>query len=194
MNPLLLNNIILRPLFYTGAVVLLFLFRWRTEGRSPDINKYVLIAAPHTSNWDFVFFLLIIFKLRLPVYWMGKRAMFRWPFLGLLKRLGGIPVDRSEKNNVVQTMAETFENSEKLIITIAPSGTRENVGSWKTGFYHIAREAKVPIVFGFIDYQNKTIGIGPAFHVSENMDADMTLIRSFYSDFSGRYSKPKKQI
>ena len=187
MTPILLNNIILQPLFYLFAGILLFLSGWRTDGRAPDIDKYVLIAAPHTSNWDFIFFLLIIFKLRLPVYWMGKRSMFRWPFKWLLKKLGGIPVDRSGKNNVVNTMTSAFENSEALVITIAPSGTRKNVGPWKTGFYHIAREAKVPIVCGFLDYQNKTGGIGPVFQPTEDMEADMADIRSFYSGISGRY-------
>jgi 1-acyl-sn-glycerol-3-phosphate acyltransferase len=190
MTPILLNNLILQPLFYLFAVVLLFLSGWRTQGRGPDIPKYVLIAAPHTSNWDFVFFLLIIFKLRLPVYWMGKRSMFRWPFQGLLKRLGGIPVDRSEKNNVVSSMAKAFKNSERLVITIAPSGTRRNAGSWKTGFYHIAHEAKVPVVCGFMDYKSKTGGIGPVFQPTGDMEADMAGIRSFYSGISGRYPQP----
>jgi|JFJP01.1.fsa_nt_gi 1-acyl-sn-glycerol-3-phosphate acyltransferase len=187
MKPILLNNIILKPLFYLFGVTLLFIFGWRSEGRAPDIHKYVLIAAPHTSNWDFVFFLLIIFKLRLPVYWMGKRSMFRWPFQGLLKRLGGIPVDRTEKNNVVLIMAKAFETSEKLIITIAPSGTRTTGGSWKTGFYHIAREAKVPIACGFLDYKKKTGGIGSVFHATGDMEVDMAAIRFFYSGISGRY-------
>ena len=190
MTPILLNNIILQPLFCLFAGVLLFLSGWRTDGRAPDIDKYVLIAAPHTSNWDFIFFLLIIFKLRLPVYWMGKRSMFRWPFKWLLKKLGGIPVDRSEKNNVVLAMANAFEASKNLIITIAPSGTRTNVSTWKTGFYHIAREAKVPIVCGFLDYQNKTGGIGPVFQPTGDMEADMADIRSFYSGISGRYPEP----
>ncbi len=190
MTPILLNNFILRPLFYILAVVLLFLSNWKIQGKEPDIHKYVLIAAPHTSNWDFVFFLLIIFKLRLPVYWMGKRSMFKWPFQGLLKRLGGIPVDRSEKNNVVLSMAKAFKNSDRLVITIAPSGTRTTGGSWKTGFYHIAREAKVPIACGFLDYKKKTGGIGPIFHVTGDMEADMTAIRSFYSGISGRYPQP----
>jgi len=190
MTPILLNNFILRPLFYLLAVVLLFLSNWKIQGKEPDIHKYVLIAAPHTSNWDFVFFLLIIFKLRLPVYWMGKRSMFKWPFQGLLKRLGGIPVDRSEKNNVVLSMAKAFENAERLVITIAPSGTRTTGGSWKTGFYHIAREAKVPIVCGFLDYKKKTGGIGPVFHATGDMEADMRAIRSFYSGISGRYPQP----
>lgn len=108
----------------------------------------------------------------------------------MLKRLGGIPVDRSEKNNVVNTMAKAFENSERLVITIAPSGTRRNVGPWKTGFYHIAREAKVPIVCGFIDYRHKTIGVGPVFHPTGDMETDMTSIRTFYSGISGRYPQP----
>ncbi len=190
MTPILLNNMILQPLFYLFAGVLLFLSGWRTDGRAPDIDKYVLIAAPHTSNWDFIFFLLVIFKLRLPVYWMGKRSMFRWPFKWLLKKLGGIPVDRSEKNNVVNTMAKAFENSETLVITIAPSGTRKNGGPWKTGFYHIAREANVPIVCGFLDYQNKTGGIGPLFNTTGDMETDMADIRSFYSGISGRYPEP----
>ncbi|MCM2286582.1 MAG: lysophospholipid acyltransferase family protein [Desulfobacula sp.] len=188
MTPILLNHIILQPIFYIGAVVLLFLFGWKTQGRAPDIHRYVLIAAPHTSNWDFIFFLLIVFKLRLPVYWMGKDSMFRWPFKGILKRLGGIPVNRSEKNNVVSFMTKAFENSERLVITIAPSGARRNTGPWKTGFYHIAREAKVPIVCGFIDYQHKTIGIGPVFHPTGDMGADMDAIRAVYAPFSGRPS------
>ena len=187
MTPILLNNIVLKPLFHLFGATLLFIFGWRSEGKGPDIDKYVLIAAPHTSNWDFVFFLLIIFKLRLPVYWMGKRSMFRWPFHGLLKRLGGIPVDRSEKNNVVSIMAKAFDASNKLIVTIAPSGTRANVSSWKTGFYHIAREAKVPIVCGFLDYSRKIGGIGPVFHVTGDMEADISAIKSSYSGIFGRY-------
>lgn len=187
MTPILLNNMILKFLFYLFGSTLLFVSGWRSEGRAPDIDKYVLIAAPHTSNWDFVFFLLIVFKLRLPVYWMGKRSMFRWPFQGLLKRLGGIPVDRSEKNNVVRTMAKAFENSKRLVITIAPSGTRTTGRSWKTGFYHIAREAEVPIACGFLNYNRKIGGIGPVFQATGDMDADMDAIKSFYSGISGRY-------
>jgi len=187
MTSIFLNNRILQPLFNLCATVLLFLMGWQAQGKAPNIRKYVLIAAPHTSNWDFVFFLLVVFKLRLPVYWMGKRSMFRWPFKGLLKRFGGIPVDRSEKKNMVATMAGAFENSENLIITIAPSGTRASGGSWKTGFYYIAREAKIPIVCGFLDYKKKTGGIGPVFYTTEDMEADMAEIKSFYSGISGRY-------
>ena len=169
------------------ANVALFILGWKTKGKNPDIDKYVLIAAPHSSNWDFVFFLLIIFKYRMPVHWMAKHTMFKWPFSWILKRLGGIPVDRSEKGNVVNSITRAFESSKNLIITIAPSGTREKVTKWKTGFYHIAHQAKVPIVCGFIDYEHKTIGIGPVFETSGDIDTDMASIKSFYVQFSGKY-------
>ncbi|WP_300459762.1 lysophospholipid acyltransferase family protein [Desulfobacula sp.] len=187
MKPTLLNNRLLEPIFYWFASASLYILGWKTSGKIPDMKKFVLIAAPHSSNWDFVFFLLIIFKLKFPVHWMAKNTMFRWPFHGLLKRLGGIPVDRSEKGHMVQTMTNAFEKSEELILTIAPSGTRGKTMKWKTGFYHIACQANVPIVLGFIDYQQKKVGIGPVFFPSGDVNADMTSIRSFYVDFSGKY-------
>lgn len=189
MKPTLLNNWILQPFFYGFASVSLFILGWKTKGKIPDIKKFVLIAAPHSSNWDFVFFLLIIFKFKMSVHWMAKHTMFKWPFKWLLIRLGGIPINRSEKSNIVQSMTDAFNQSRELIITIAPSGTREKVTQWKTGFYHIARQANVPIVFGFIDYRQKTIGIGPAFNTSGDMDGDMRAIKAFYAPFSGRYGE-----
>lgn len=182
-----MNNWLLRPFFYWFGTLSLFILGWKTKGDIPDIKKYVLIAAPHSSNWDFVFFLLIIFKFKLSVHWMGKHSMFIWPFRGLLKKLGGIPVNRSGKTNIVQSMVNAFEISEKMILTIAPSGTREKVLSWKTGFYHIARQANVPIVCGFIDYKQKIGGIGSVFYPSGDIDADIADIRSFYDNFSGKY-------
>lgn len=189
MNPTLLNNRILQPFFYGFANFSLFMLGWKTKGKIPDIKKFVIIAAPHSSNWDFVFFLLIIFKFKISIHWMGKHTMFRWPFKWLLKRIGGIPIDRSKKGHIVQSMAKAFELSKELIITIAPSGTREKVTTWKTGFYHIARQAKVPIVCGFIDYNRKTIGIGPTFKTSNDMDADMASIKLFYAPFSYKHSQ-----
>jgi 1-acyl-sn-glycerol-3-phosphate acyltransferase len=187
VSPTLLNNIVLQPLFHWFASVCLFFLGWTTRGEMPNLKKAVLIAAPHSSNWDFVFFLLIIFKFRLSVHWMAKHTMFKWPFKPLLLRLGGIPIDRSGKGNIVKTMTRAFESSTDLIITIAPSGTRDSVTQWKTGFYHIAHQAKVPIVCGYIDYKTRTIGIGPLFHTSGEIDADMKSIKTFYIRFSGRY-------
>ncbi len=187
MKPTLLNNWLLKPFFYWLATFFLFILRWKTKGKMPDIKKFVMIAAPHSSNWDFIFFLLIIFKFKISVHWMGKNTMFIWPFRWLLKRLGGIPIDRGSKSNVVQSMANAFKTSEQLIITIAPSGTREKVMTWKTGFYHIAQQANVPIVCGFIDYRKKMIGVGPVFQTSSDIDADMKEIKEFYLQFSGKY-------
>ncbi|MDD9303931.1 MAG: 1-acyl-sn-glycerol-3-phosphate acyltransferase [Desulfobacter sp.] len=151
------------------------------------MKKFILIAAPHSSNWDFVFFLLIIFKFQIPVHWMGKDTMFPPLFSHLLKRLGGIPIDRSQKGNTVKRMAQEFNRADQLILTIAPSGTRQNVDQWKTGFYRIALEAEVPIVCGFVDYKRKTGGIGPIVHPSGDLETDLNQMRRFYKDKSGRY-------
>jgi 1-acyl-sn-glycerol-3-phosphate acyltransferase len=187
LNPTLLNNRILKPFFHWFATFSLFSLGWKTKGEIPDIKKFVMIAAPHSSNWDFIFFLLFIFKYNISVHWMGKHTMFKWPFKWILKRLGGIPINRSAKTNVVQSMTDAYKNSKKLIITIAPSGTREKVTIWKTGFYHIANKAKVPIVCGFVDYRHKTIGIGPVISPSGDMELDMKSIKKFYAPFSGKH-------
>ncbi len=187
MGPTLVNNFFLEPIFYWFSNIALFFLGWKTKGKTPQIDKFVLIAAPHSTNWDFVLFLLIIFKLKISVHWMGKQSMFIWPFKWFLKRLGGIPIDRAKKQNVVQLMANAFDTSEKLIVTIAPSGTRGKTVKWKSGFYHIACQSKVPIVFGFIDYPQKVIGIGPAFSPTGEIKADMKVIKKYYSQFSGKY-------
>jgi 1-acyl-sn-glycerol-3-phosphate acyltransferase len=187
LKPLLLSNLFLRPFFYLVANVGLFILGWKTKGKMPDMKKFILIAAPHSSNWDFVFFLLIIFKFQIPVHWMAKESMFVWPFKGLLKRLGGIPINRSQKGNVVADLVSTLGRADRMIITIAPSGTRDKVTRWKTGFYQIAHQANVPIVCGFVDYHRKTGGIGPVILPTGDMDADMKAIKIFYTDKSGKY-------
>jgi 1-acyl-sn-glycerol-3-phosphate acyltransferase len=187
LKPLLLNNPILKPFFYGFARTALSILGWKTKGRMPDIKRFILVAAPHSSNWDFVYFLLIIFKFQIPVHWIAKESMFFWPFTGLLKRLGGIPIDRSEKGNLVAAMVDTFDTADRLIITIAPSGTRKKVIHWKTGFYQIASQANIPIVLGFVDYKNKTGGIGPVIFPTSDRAADMLAIKKFYADKSGKY-------
>ncbi len=159
---------------------------WRIKGSIPIEKKYILIAAPHSSNWDFVFFLFVVFKFRLSIHWMGKHTMFKWPFKWVLKRLGGIPIDRRENNNLVDAMTAIFNESKELIVTIAPSGTRRKVSKWKTGFYRIANQAKIPIACGFIDYKNKIIGIDQVISPTGNMEEDISTIRSFYTNYSGK--------
>lgn len=183
MGSTLLENMVFRFVCHWFARSALFIMRWKVKGRLPDQKKYVLIAAPHTSNWDFVFFLLVIFKLKIPVHWMAKHTLFSWPFRWLLIHLGGIPIDRSTKGDTVGTMTRAFAGSARLIITIAPSGTRSKTKHWKTGFYHIARQADVPIVCGYIDYPNRTAGIGPTHHPTGDIDTDMAAIQKFYLPF-----------
>ena len=136
--------------------------------------------------------LFTAFVLRAKIYWMGKDAIFRWPFGGLFKWLGGIPIDRSVANNVVSQSIEQFQKNEKLVLTVPPAGTRKRVLNWKTGFYHIANGAGVPIAMGFLDYKRKVGGIGSVLQPTGDIETDMEIIRSFYRDISGKY--PLKSI
>ena len=136
---------------------------WELEGTLPDIPKFVLIAAPHTSSWDVPVMLMVRLAFAVRLSWMGKAELFRPPFNGFFRMLGGIPVYRDRRNNMVQQMVEHFNDSEYLYLAIAPEGSRERREHWKSGFYHIAMGAHVPLVFGFIDYKRKTSGIGPTF-------------------------------
>lgn len=181
---------VINPVFRLIAKSMLFCLRWRTEGKLPDDPKYVLIAAPHTSNWDLFYMLLVAFDLNAKMYWMGKDAIFIKPFAGIMKWLGGIPIDRSRSNNLVDQAIEQFNKSEQLLMTVPPSGTRSRVAYWKTGFYHIAHGAGVPIVLGFLDYRRKAGGIGPAITPSGDYLKDMEVITTFYSGITGK--KPEK--
>lgn len=154
---------------------------WRKEGRVPNINKYVVIAAPHTSNWDLPIGLMLAFAFRVKVCWMGKDSLFRGPFCTIFKWLGGLPVDRRKSTGTVARSVETFEKEDKKAMIIAPEGTRRSGGHWKSGFYQIARGANVPIVLGFLDYKRKVGGIGPVITPSGDLDEDMWKIRQFYS-------------
>ena len=189
MQPTILDNPLFQSVLSRLGSLGLFIFGWKTQGRIPALKKYVLICAPHSSNWDFVFFLLMIFKLRLAPRWMGKTSMFTPPFGTLLKGLGGIPIDRSKSLNTVSQMAQAFGKNERLIIALAPSGTRSHGATWKTGFYHMAREAGVPIVCGYVDYKTRTGGLGPVFIPQQDIKQDMKFIQSFYRNKSGR--KPR---
>jgi len=167
--------------------IILVLTGWRAEGRLPPIPKFVLVGAPHTSNWDLPYTLLIAFALRAHIHWMGKEAIFRRPFKGFFKWLGGIPVRRSQSHNLVAQSIQQFKRNENLILTIAPAGTRKRVIRWKSGFYHIATGAAVPIVLGFLDYRRKVGGIGPVVYPTGDMAADMETIQAFYDGVIGKH-------
>ena len=159
---------------------------WHCEGRLPLIPKFVLVGAPHTSNWDLPFTLLMAFAFKARIHWMGKKAIFRKPFKGFFQWLGGIPVERSQSENLVEQSIQHFQRNEQLILTIAPAGTRKRVIRWKTGFYHIACGAGVPIVLGFLDYQRKVGGFGPLIYPTGDIAADMQTIMSFYDGVAGK--------
>jgi len=176
---------VISTLFRYLSILLLKLIGWRAVNQVPLLNKYLVIGAPHTSNWDFVLFLLFGFKMRYNTRWLGKDTLFRFPIRGLMIRLGGIPVDRSKSNNVVEQMADYFNSVDELSVIIAPEGTRDKTVGWKTGFYHIAIAANVPIVLGYVDSSTKSIGFGPVFYPTGDIEADLEKIQAFYADKKG---------
>jgi 1-acyl-sn-glycerol-3-phosphate acyltransferase len=162
---------------------------WKPAGRRPDISSYVIIAAPHTSNWDFLYTLCLAFILEIKPFIMMKAEWFRWPLGPLLRWFGPIPVDRSKSTHVVARSIQAFREHPRMVLVVPPSGTREKVMYWKTGFYHIAMGAKVPIVLGYLDYRRKVGGIGPIVHPTGDMEGDMKIIRDFYAGITAKYPK-----
>ena len=175
------------------ARFLLWLSGWRIKGAVPEgEDKAVIIAAPHTSNWDFIIGRLAYFEMGVKVHFLIKKEIFKWPLGGLLKMWGGIPVDRSKKTNLVNEIVSIFNNHKNLYVIITPEGTRSLVKSWKKGFYYIALNAGVPIVLGYLDYAKKTGGIGPVIYPSGNYDEDLKTIKNFYKDKKGRHPEKFK--
>ncbi|MCG3207010.1 MAG: hypothetical protein FOGNACKC_00610 [Anaerolineae bacterium] len=164
------------------------LLGWRISGEAPTTPKYVLIGAPHTSNWDFLFMLAVAATLQLKITWMGKDSLFKYPLAGwVMRKLGGIPIDRSRPTGVVTQIVHRFKQSSRLILVVPPSGTRKRKEYWKSGFYWIALTAKVPIVCAYLDFGRKEGGIGPTIIPTGNIKADMDIIRTFYQDVAGKY-------
>jgi 1-acyl-sn-glycerol-3-phosphate acyltransferase len=177
-------NTVLRAL----SVAFLRLNGWKVEGQlPPEAAKSVFIAAPHTSNWDLPYTLMVAFVLRLNIYWMGKASIFRWPFGPVMRWLGGIAVNREQSSNLVTHSAQALiEAQGPLQLVVPPEGTRGKTRHWKTGFYYIALQARVPIILAFMDYHRKVGGLGPVFKPSGDVDADMARIKQFYAPIKGR--------
>ena len=179
------NTPILSGIFHLLARLIMRLFVWRVDGKLPDIPKFILIGAPHTSSWDFVLFLGVIFTLRANVRFMGKAELFRPPIGFFFRYCGGIPVDRSKATGLVDQMVQAIRESDRFILTIAPEGTRHHVQEWKRGFYHIAKGAGIPIVTAIVDGKHKTVRIGQVFHLTEDMESDMKTIQGFFKGVVG---------
>ena len=151
---------------------------WRILGDIPDIPKFILIGAPHSSNWDFILFLMLTFSTGIDLSFLGKHTLFRAPFGGFMRWVGGISVDRRKKQNTVAQVTEVFTRREKFALLIAPEGTRRNVKGWKTGFYYMAQQAQVPVVPFVINYDKKTLGFGHPFFTTGDLEADLKTLKA----------------
>ena len=159
---------------------------WKKEGQLPSVSKCVVIAAPHTSNWDFIFMLLMAFSFQMKVSWMGKSNLFKGPAGPVMSWLGGIPVERSRNTGLVQQVVDRFNSSTELFVAIPPEGTRGKVKQWKSGFYHVANGAGVPIAMSFLDFKRKVGGFGPMFMPTGNYEEDLKEIQTFYRSITGK--------
>jgi len=162
-------------------------YGWRLEIRLPDLPKFVVIAAPHTTNWEFVFGMAAILALRLRINWWAKHTLFCWPFGGLMRWAGGIPVNRASPRGLVGDAVAAFESRPQMVLGLAPEGTRQRVDKWKTGFYQVAVAARVPIVLAYLDYRRKVVGTGPVITPSGDYAADMQRIAAFYRGVAPKY-------
>lgn len=159
---------------------------WRFEGEKPPEKKYVALAWPHTSNWDGLLLIALTQSIGLSMSWMIKNDWVKGPMGIALKRLGAVAIDRTGANNVVKDMIDAFERDDELVLVIPPEGTRRRSDTWRSGFYHIARGANVPVVPGYLDYGRKCAGLGPAIHLTGDVKADMDKIRAFYAGVAAR--------
>ena len=159
---------------------------WQFEGETPTAKKYVCLATPHTSNWDGLLLVALTESIGLKMRWMIKDTWFKGPMGALLRRYGAVAINRSRATNVVDQMVALFERSDELVLIIPPEGTRSRAEHWKSGFYHIARRAQVPVVPAYLDYSRKRARLGPAIEMTGDVKADMDRIRAFYAEF-----KPK---
>jgi 1-acyl-sn-glycerol-3-phosphate acyltransferase len=167
---------------------------WQHIGAPPVADKCVLVAAPHTSTWDLPAMLAFAWVGGMSPRWMGKHTLFTGLQGRALRWLGGIPIDRRAAHNVVLQMAEVFGRSDRLMLAIPVEGTRAHRDYWKSGFYHIAKEAQVPIVLTVLDWGRKEGGIGPTIWPSGDVDRDMDQIRAFYAGRQGRWPEQTSRV
>ena len=168
------------------AARLLGLAGWRHVYRAPPVPKGVIVVYPHTSNWDFIVGMLYKLGIGLPVRWMGKDTLFRWPLGPLFRRLGGIPVNRREHTGFVETMLAEFAREDWMWLVLAPEGTRSRTDHWKSGFYRIAVAGRLPLGLAYIDWGTRTVGVDTYIELSGDVDADFARIRAYYEGKRGR--------
>jgi 1-acyl-sn-glycerol-3-phosphate acyltransferase len=167
--------------------VILRLGGWRLVGEFPNLDKLIIIAAPHSSGMDAVWGLAAKIAMGLRITIMAKKELFWFPLGPFLRLFGAIPVDRSAKLGVVGAVTERFATQERMWYVLAPEGTRKQVTKWKSGFWHIARAANVPVQCAYFHYPDKTIGLGPVFEMTADLEADMARVREFYRPWVGKH-------
>ncbi|WP_372371459.1 1-acyl-sn-glycerol-3-phosphate acyltransferase [Candidatus Uabimicrobium sp. HlEnr_7] len=172
----------------------LWILGWKTEGNKSPHKKYVMIAAPHTTNMDGLLLLAAAGFFRMKISWMIKHTMLKIPIFGwLLKSTGAVAINRTAKQGLVQQMIQKFAEKEEFILAIPPAGTRSYRDYWKSGFYVIAKEAGVPIVPGYLNYKTRVAGFGESF-IPSDVKKDMDYLRKFYKDITPRYPQKKSRI
>lgn len=160
---------------------------WHLEGEEPNCSKFIGVVAPHTSNWDLPIAMMGMFIYRIQANFAVKHTIFWWPLGPILRYLGAIPVERSTHHSMVQQLVAAFKTRDSLVLGIAPEGTRARTECWKSGFYHIAHEAGVPLVLCYIDYKRKHYGCGPTIFLTGDVDADMARVAAFYATVTPRF-------
>jgi 1-acyl-sn-glycerol-3-phosphate acyltransferase len=163
--------------------------RFRVEGEIPDVPKLVVSVAPHTSNWDFIIGMGVMFALDLNIKFLAKHTLFRPPLGGIMRWMGGIPVDRASSHGVVGDAIQAFASSERLLLAIAPEGTRRRVEHFKSGFLHIAQGAHVPLLLVAFDWERRCVRFGPLFEQSDDLVSDLARIESFYAPIRGKRAR-----
>lgn len=162
---------------------------WKLNGNlAPDQRRCVMVAAPHTSNWDFIFARAAFYMMEAPIRFTIKKEFMKFPFGGLLKSMGALPIDRSKNTRMVDAMINIIKKTPgDMCVLVTPEGTRKYQPRWRMGFYHVAVGAGVPIVLGYVDYAKKEAGIGPSIYPSGDIEADLEKIYAFYRTKTGRF-------
>ena len=171
--------------------IILKLLGWHIDVTLPEEKKFVIIGAPHTTNWDLPIGLLCFWSVSVHITWVGKKQLFIGPFNYFFRALGGIPIDRSVHTGFIDQIARQFDAREEMILGLTPEGTRSRTEYWKTGFYYIALTANVPICLAYIDFPSRTVGFGEMFYPSGDIEKDFEIIKTFYQDKTGKF--PEKQ-
>lgn len=170
---------------------MLRLLGWRIEGEIPNVRKLVVAVAPHTSNWDFVVGIAAMFALDLRLTFLGKHTLFRGPFAPMLRWMGGIPVDRASAHGVVGESVRAFDAAERLVLALAPQGTRRGDGRFRTGFLHIAHGASAPVLLAALDYGRRRVRLGPLVRTTGDVDADLVRIERHFAGVHGKRARPR---